>query len=93
MESAINNNCDSNYYGIHIIFVLFINTVDAHTLFKCISWLKKRMKYLKAYKKLSYQHTVVNIKSLLEFGTYDFLQLYSTGYPLSKLRQTAENHL
>lgn len=49
------------------------------------------MKYLKAYKKLSYQHTVVNIKSLLEFNTYDCLQLYSTGYPLSKLRQTAEN--
>lgn len=54
---------------------------------------KKRMKYLKAYKKVSYHHTVVNIKSLLEFVMYDFLQLYCTGYPLSKLRQTAENHL
>lgn len=79
MESAINNNCDNNYYGIHIILVVFIHTIVAHILFKCISCLKKRIKYLKTYKEVSYQHTVVNIKPLLDFVMYDFLQLYSTG--------------
>lgn len=54
---------------------------------------KKRIKYLKTHKEVSYQHKVVNIKPLLDFVMYDFLQLYSTGYPLSNLRQTAENQL